>query len=105
MEYVYRTQGTCSTNIELNVEDGVVKEVAFCCIYFHIRQHWKQLYFSLFKLTIYHKQVFFVEMLLVVFCGISYLFHCFFVNGSYSKHNLYIKFKRVVNYRSNTTTL
>ncbi|MEO5182188.1 TSCPD domain-containing protein, partial [Bacteroides ovatus] len=21
MEYVYRTQGTCSTNIELNVED------------------------------------------------------------------------------------
>ena len=28
MEYVYRTQGTCSTNIELNVEDGVVKEVA-----------------------------------------------------------------------------
>ena len=29
MEYVYRPQGTCSTNIELNVEDGVVKEVAF----------------------------------------------------------------------------
>ena len=29
MEYVYRTQGTCSTNIELNVEDGVVKEVVF----------------------------------------------------------------------------
>ena len=29
MKYVYRTQGTCSTNIELNVEDGVVKEVAF----------------------------------------------------------------------------
>lgn len=29
MEYVYKTQGTCSTNIELNVEDGVVKEVAF----------------------------------------------------------------------------
>lgn len=27
MEYVYKTQGTCSTNIELNVEDGVVKEV------------------------------------------------------------------------------
>ena len=24
MEYVYKTQGTCSTNIELNVEDGVV---------------------------------------------------------------------------------
>ena len=29
MEYVYKTQGTCSTNIELNVEDGVVKEAAF----------------------------------------------------------------------------
>ena len=29
MEYVYKTQGTCSTNIELIVEDGVVKEVAF----------------------------------------------------------------------------
>ena len=29
MEYVYKTQGTCSTNIELNVEDGVVKEVTF----------------------------------------------------------------------------
>ena len=29
MEYVYKTRGTCSTNIELNVEDGVVKEVAF----------------------------------------------------------------------------
>ena len=29
IEYVYRTQATCSTNIELNVEDGVVKEVAF----------------------------------------------------------------------------
>ena len=29
MEYVYKTQGTCSTNIELNVEDGVVKEEAF----------------------------------------------------------------------------
>lgn len=29
MEYVYKTQGTCSTNIELNVEDEVVKEVAF----------------------------------------------------------------------------
>lgn len=28
MEYVYKTKGTCSTNIELNVEDGVVKEVA-----------------------------------------------------------------------------
>lgn len=29
MEYVYKTQGTCSTSIELNVEDGVVKEVVF----------------------------------------------------------------------------
>ena len=29
MEYVYKTKGTCSTNIELNVEDRVVKEVAF----------------------------------------------------------------------------
>lgn len=29
MEYVYRTQGTCSTNIELNVEEGIVKEVVF----------------------------------------------------------------------------
>ena len=29
MEYVYKTKGTCSTNIELTVEDGVVKEVAF----------------------------------------------------------------------------
>lgn len=29
MEYTYRTEGTCSTNIELNVEDGIVKEVTF----------------------------------------------------------------------------
>lgn len=29
MEYVYKTKGTCSTNIELNVEDGIVKEVTF----------------------------------------------------------------------------
>lgn len=29
MEYTYKTRGTCSTNIELNVEDGVVKDVAF----------------------------------------------------------------------------
>ena len=29
MKYVYRTQGTCSTNIELNVEEGVLKEVAY----------------------------------------------------------------------------
>ena len=25
MEYVYRTQGTCSTNIELNVEEVIKK--------------------------------------------------------------------------------
>ena len=29
MKYVYRTQGTCSTNIELDVEEGVLKEVAY----------------------------------------------------------------------------
>lgn len=29
MKYVYKTQGTCSTNIELDVEDGVLKEVAY----------------------------------------------------------------------------
>ena len=29
MNYVYRTQGTCSTNIELDVEEGVLKEVAY----------------------------------------------------------------------------
>lgn len=29
MEYTYKTQGTCSTHIELKVEDGIVKEVAF----------------------------------------------------------------------------
>lgn len=29
MEYNYRPEGTCSTNIELNVEDGIVKEVTF----------------------------------------------------------------------------
>lgn len=29
MEYVYKTKGTCSTNIELTVDDGIVKEVAF----------------------------------------------------------------------------
>lgn len=27
MEYVYKSQRTCSTNIKLNVEDGVVKGV------------------------------------------------------------------------------
>lgn len=29
MTYTYKTKGTCSTNIELEVEDGVLKEVAF----------------------------------------------------------------------------
>lgn len=29
MEHVYKTKGTCSTHIELNVEDGVLKDVAF----------------------------------------------------------------------------
>ena len=29
MIYVYRTQGTCSTNIELDVEEGVLKEVTY----------------------------------------------------------------------------
>ena len=29
MEYIYKTKGTCSTNIELTVEEGIVKEVAF----------------------------------------------------------------------------
>lgn len=29
MAYTYKTQGTCSTHIELEVEDGVVKSVSF----------------------------------------------------------------------------
>lgn len=29
MKKVYKTQGTCSSNIELEVEDGIVKEIAF----------------------------------------------------------------------------
>ena len=29
MKYVYRTQGTCSTNIELDVEGGVLKNVVY----------------------------------------------------------------------------
>lgn len=29
MKYVYRTQGTCSTNIELDVEDGILKNVVY----------------------------------------------------------------------------
>lgn len=29
MKIVYKTEGTCSTNIELEVEDGIVKEIVF----------------------------------------------------------------------------
>ena len=29
MEYVYQTQGTCSTSINVIVEDGIVKHVAY----------------------------------------------------------------------------
>ena len=29
MKYVYRTQGTCSTNIELDVENDILKEVTY----------------------------------------------------------------------------
>lgn len=29
MKCVYKTQGTCSTNIEIEVEEGVLKEVAY----------------------------------------------------------------------------
>lgn len=29
MEYTYKTQGTCSSHIQLVVEEGVVKEVSF----------------------------------------------------------------------------
>lgn len=29
MPYIYKTQGTCSTNIEVEVQDGVVKDVVF----------------------------------------------------------------------------
>lgn len=29
MKYIYKTKGTCSTNIELDVENGIVKEIAF----------------------------------------------------------------------------
>lgn len=29
MKYVYKTKGTCSTNIELDVENSIVKEIAF----------------------------------------------------------------------------
>ena len=27
--YNYRTKGTCSSNIELEVEDGIIKDIAF----------------------------------------------------------------------------
>lgn len=29
MTYTYKTKGTCSSHIELDVEDGVIKDVAF----------------------------------------------------------------------------
>lgn len=29
MTYTYKTRGTCSTDIELEVEDGILKEVTF----------------------------------------------------------------------------
>lgn len=29
MTYIYKTKGTCSSHIELDVEDGIIKEVAF----------------------------------------------------------------------------
>lgn len=29
MNSVYKTQGTCSTHIEIEVEDGVLKEIAY----------------------------------------------------------------------------
>ncbi len=29
MNTVYKTEGTCSTHIEIEVEEGIVKEVAF----------------------------------------------------------------------------
>lgn len=29
MQYTYKTQGTCSTHIELDIEGDVIKEVAF----------------------------------------------------------------------------
>lgn len=30
MTYRYKTQGTCSTDIDVVVEDGIVKEISFC---------------------------------------------------------------------------
>lgn len=29
MTYTYKTKGTCSTNIELEVEDGIVRNIAW----------------------------------------------------------------------------
>ena len=29
MEFVYKTRGTCSTAIKINVEDGIVQEVVY----------------------------------------------------------------------------
>ena len=29
MTYTYKNKGTCSSNIELEVEDGIVKDIAF----------------------------------------------------------------------------
>ena len=29
MEIVYKTEGTCSTHIEITVEDGIVRDIAF----------------------------------------------------------------------------
>lgn len=29
MKYVYKTLGTCSTNIEIEVENGILKEISY----------------------------------------------------------------------------
>lgn len=29
MTYTYKTHGTCSTHIELEIEDGIIKDIAF----------------------------------------------------------------------------
>ncbi|NDV64540.1 TIGR03905 family TSCPD domain-containing protein [Bacteroides sp. 224] len=29
MQYIYKTQGTCSTTIEIEVEDGILKEAMY----------------------------------------------------------------------------
>ena len=36
MTYTYKTQGTCSSNIELNVEDGFGVDVMETCKDFHV---------------------------------------------------------------------